>query len=79
MQKSTISLKKKIIARLNRIRGQVEAVAKMIKDGEDSSKIAIQLSAVESAIRSVKSAYYKYRIIEGFMDKFETVVEEIKD
>ncbi|HAH53382.1 metal-sensitive transcriptional regulator [Bifidobacterium sp. UBA6881] len=44
---------KKIIARLNRIEGQVRGIKQMTEDGEYCIDILTQISAVNSALKSV--------------------------
>ncbi len=42
--------KKEILHRFSRLEGQIRAVQKMIKEGEQCENIAMQLSAVHSAL-----------------------------
>lgn len=43
---------KRIVDRLSRIIGHIEAVKRMIKDERDCTEILIQLSAIDAAIMS---------------------------
>lgn len=45
--------KRKIVARLNRLEGQIKGVKKMIEEDRYCSDILIQLSAVDKAIKSL--------------------------
>ena len=48
--------KKRIISRLNRIKGQVSGICKMVEDDAYCNDVLIQLSAVKNSVKSL-SAY----------------------
>ena len=50
MKIKDIEHKKRVVNRLNRIDGQIRAVAQMVEDEEPVEKIAQQLSAARSAL-----------------------------
>ena len=70
---------KKLITRLNRVGGQVKAVARMIEEGEDNKKIAIQISAVSSAVQSVRTAFLKMRVLEEALENMQEFLDKIPD
>lgn len=43
------------LARLNRARGQLDGVAKMLISGRDSKEILVQLRAARSALRALET------------------------
>ena len=45
--------------RLNRIAGQIEGVAKMLKEGRKLNDVLIQCKAVHSALRSIEARVVK--------------------
>ena len=51
--KRTTDDKKDLISRLNRIEGQVRGISKMIEDDRYCGDILIQLSAINSSIKSL--------------------------
>ena len=56
MDKKTIrpeSTKKDLISRLNRIEGQIRGMNKMIEDNRNCADILVQISAVNSALKSL--------------------------
>lgn len=53
---------KAITNRLSRAIGHLEAVKKMVQDGEDCSNVLIQLSAVKSAINNTGKLILKEHI-----------------
>ncbi len=48
-----------IITRLNRIKGQIAGIAKMIEDEKDCEQIIIQFQAVQSALSSAFNEFLK--------------------
>lgn len=44
---------KKIVNRLSRAAGHIEAIKRMVEEGRDCSEVLIQLAAVRSAINSI--------------------------
>ena len=47
--------KKQIITRLNRIKGQINGITKMVENDAYCNDVLIQLSAVKSSIKSLSS------------------------
>lgn len=73
--------KKKINNRLNRIEGQVKGIKKMVAEDKYCNDILIQLSAIESSIKSL-SMYilenHLYSCITASIEKNDTeVVDEL--
>lgn len=50
------------VKRLNRIVGQIEGVAKMLKDDRKLDDVLIQCKAVHSALRSIESRVVKVHL-----------------
>ena len=50
---------KKVLNRMSRIIGHMESTRRMVEDGRDCSEVLIQLSAIESAVRSVSRVILK--------------------
>ena len=50
---------KAVLNRVSKIIGHMTSVKKMIEDGRDCSEVLIQLSAVDSAVRSVSRVILK--------------------
>lgn len=48
--------KKQIITRLNRIKGQISGITKMVENDAYCNDVLIQLSAVKNSIKSLSSA-----------------------
>lgn len=48
--------------RLNRIAGQIEGVAKMLKDGRKLDDVLIQCKAIHSALRSIETRVVKVHL-----------------
>lgn len=48
--------------RLNRITGQIEGIAKMLKEGRKLDDVLIQCKAVHSALRSIESRVVKIHL-----------------
>ena len=53
--KRSLSEKKLIINRLNRIGGQIKGITKMVENDEYCNDILIQLSAVKNSVKSLSS------------------------
>ena len=53
--KRSLSEKKLIINRLNRISGQINGITKMVENDEYCNDILVQLSAVKNSIKSLSS------------------------
>ena len=65
---------------MSRIIGHMESTKRMVEDGRDCSEVLIQLSAIESAIKSVSRVILKEHmstcIIDAVKkDDFETIEE----
>jgi DNA-binding FrmR family transcriptional regulator len=89
MDKKTIrpeSTKKDLISRLNRIEGQIRGISKMIEDDRYCGDILIQLSAVDSSIKSLSvkmlekhlKSCVKKQVLEGNDEALDEVVNLIK-
>lgn len=78
--------KKKLISRINRIKGQMEGIAKMVDDNRYCGDILIQLAAVESSIKSLSSVVFENHmkncvtksIKEGDRSTIDEIVELFK-
>ena len=62
---------KAITNHLSRAIGHLDAVKKMVEDGEDCSKVLIQLSAVKSAINNTGKLILKEHISHCIVDAVE--------
>lgn len=60
---------KKVINRLARLIGHLEAVKKMAEEGRDCSEVLIQISAVMSALNSVGKVILEDHISHCLVDK----------
>jgi DNA-binding FrmR family transcriptional regulator len=75
----------KEIGRLNRIRGQIDGIKKMIIKQRECKEILSQLKAVRSAVRSVEAYILKrqlqYSVDKSFKSEKERqqTIDEIKD
>lgn len=71
-----------VVNRLSRALGHLEAVKKMIIDDEDCSKVLIQLSAVQSALKNTSKIILKdhidHCIIEAVKINDEDTIEKLK-
>ncbi len=63
---------KAVMNRLAKISGHLNSVKKMIEDGRDCSEVLIQLSAVDSAIRSLSRVILKDHISTCIVDAIKT-------
>ncbi len=50
---------KKVLNRMSRIIGHLESTKRMVEDGRDCSEVLVQLSAIESAVKSVSRVILK--------------------
>jgi DNA-binding FrmR family transcriptional regulator len=89
MDKKTIrpeSTKKDLISRLNRIEGQIRGISKMIEDDRYCGDILIQLSAVDSSIKSLSvkmlekhlKSCVKKQVLEGNDEALDEIVNLMK-
>ena len=62
---------KEVKKRLNNIIGHLEGISNMVEEGRDCSDVLVQLSAVSSSIRKLKSAMLKDHISHGIVDTVE--------
>lgn len=59
---------KAVLNRLSRIIGHMESTKRMVESGRDCSEVLIQLSAIESAIRSVSRVILKEHLSTCIID-----------
>lgn len=62
---------KQVQKRLNNIIGHLEGIGNMIEEGRDCSDVLVQLSAVSSSIRKLKSVILKDHIAHCVVDAVE--------
>ena len=74
--------KKEIINRLSRAIGHLESVKQMVIIDEDCSKVLIQLSAVQSALKNTGKVILKdhidHCIVEAVKENDDETIEELK-
>lgn len=74
--------KKAVVNRLSRAIGHLESVKQMVIDDEDCSKILVQLSAVQSALKNTSKVILKdhidHCIIEAVKKNDDETIEELK-
>lgn len=74
---------KKVLDRLSRAIGHMEAVKKMVEEGRDCSEILIQIAAVRSAVNNVGKIILKDHIDHCVVDAVETgdrkVMEDLSE
>lgn len=74
--------KKAVVNRLSRAIGHLESVKQMVIDDEDCSKILVQLSAVQSALKNTSKVILKdhidHCIIEAVKENDDETIEELK-
>ena len=76
--------KKNLITRINRILGSLEGVKKMIEDDRYCKDVLIQLSAIDSSIKSLSSILLEYHLKHCIKDAIQSEdsdngIEEIID
>jgi DNA-binding FrmR family transcriptional regulator len=59
---------KAVLNRMSRIIGHMESTKRMVEDGRDCSEVLIQLSAVESAIKSLSRVIIKEHLSTCIID-----------
>ncbi|MGN0948439.1 metal-sensing transcriptional repressor [uncultured Megasphaera sp.] len=73
---------KRVLNRLSRITGHVEAIKRMIEDGRDCSDVLVQLAAVHSAVAGVSRVILKdhidHCIVDAIREHDEEAVENLK-
>ena len=74
---------KKVLDRLSRAIGHMEAVKKMVEEGRDCSEILVQIAAVRSAVNNVGKIILKDHIDHCVVDAVETgdrkVLEDLSE
>ena len=74
---------KKVLDRLSRAIGHMEAVKKMVEEGRDCSEILVQIAAVRSAVNNIGKIILKDHIDHCVMDAVETgdrkVLEDLSE
>ena len=68
-----------IIHRLSRAIGHLEAVRRMVEEGQDCSEVLIQLAAVKSAINNTGKVILKDHINHCIVDAVETGEQKALD
>lgn len=75
--------KKKLIARINRISGQINGIRTMIESDRYCDDILIQISASEKALKSLSAEILDYHlhncVIKSVKEGDESVIDEITD
>lgn len=73
---------KRVLNRLSRITGHVEAIKRMIEDGRDCSDVLVQLAAVHSAVAGVSRVILKdhidHCIVDAIREHDADAVENLK-
>ena len=74
---------KKVLDRLSRAIGHMEAVKKMVAEGRDCSEILVQIAAVRSAVNNIGKIILKDHIDHCVVDAVETgdrkVLEDLSE
>lgn len=74
---------KKVLDRLSRAIGHMEAVKKMVEEGRDCSEILVQIAAVRSAVNNIGKTILKDHIDHCVVDAVETgdrkVLEDLSE
>ncbi len=74
---------KKVLDRLSRAIGHMEAVKKMVEEGRDCSEILVQIAAVRSAVNNIGKIILKDHIDHCVVDAMETgdrkVLEDLSE
>ena len=74
---------KKVLDRLSRAIGHMEAVKKMVEEGRDCSEILVQIAAVRSAVNNIGKIIQKDHIDHCVVDAVETgdrkVLEDLSE
>lgn len=74
---------KKVINRMSRAIGHLESIKRMIEEGEDCSKILIQISAVRSAINNVGKIilldHMNHCVVDAVKEDDEEVLKEFNE
>ena len=67
--------KQQLTNRIHRLKGQLEAVERMINNDVDPKDVLIQTQACISAINSVKNHYSKHIILNSSLNDIREVVD----
>ena len=70
---------KQVLNRLSRAIGHLEAVKKMVEEGQDCSQVLIQLAAVKSALNNTGKIILKDHINHCIVDAVETGEQKALD
>lgn len=74
---------KKVLNRMSRIIGHMESTKRMVEDGRDCSEVLVQLSAIESAVKSVSRVILKEHMSTCIIDAVKkddlTTLEELNN
>ena len=74
---------KRVLDRLSRAIGHMEAVKKMVEEGRDCSEILVQIAAVRSAVNNIGKIILKDHIDHCVVDAVETgdrkVLEDLSE
>jgi len=68
---------KSLVSRLNRIKGQIEGIAGMLEENRYCGDILIQISAAESALRSLSYLILEEHLATCVADKIKNGDEEV--
>ena len=63
---------KEVLNRLSRAAGHLEAIKRMVEEGEDCSKVLVQLAAVKSAVNNTGKLILKDHIQHCITEAVET-------
>ena len=67
-----------ILTRFKRIQGQLRGIEKMIDEGVESDAILVQMSAVISAMTSVRQEFVKVQLLKNIEGEIEKVSKYLK-
>lgn len=74
---------KRILNRMARIIGHMNAVKKMVENGRDCSEVLIQLSAIDASIKSLSRVILKDHlstcVVDAVKNNDEQVLEELNN
>ena len=59
--------KKKLISRINRLKGQMDGIRKMIEDDRYCGDVLIQLAAISSSVKSLSSVIFELKFVAPFL------------
>lgn len=70
---------KKVLDRLSRVIGHLEAIKRMVEEGRDCSEVLIQLAAVRSAVNSTGKLLLQDHILHCVADAVRTGDQTVLD